>query len=217
MKTLFLGSYGFGNIGDELCLIEAMQAFPSSEVWAFSVDPSFTSHSVPGVDGYIRERSDIQTLRPERVVLGGGGVGFMPSIRDMLHWMDDARRLGAICHIHNIGVANMDDLEWTKAVQVQRVLNNLKSCSVRDDMSWMCMRMWPTTTRPSITSYPEYKLPQDNSIAMRLAGPTKTLGISITGQQAMRDALRGGGKKVERALSLCRNYAIVPVSQSSAR
>ena len=31
MRTAFIGAYGYGNLGDELCLIEAMQEFPPGE------------------------------------------------------------------------------------------------------------------------------------------------------------------------------------------
>ena len=210
MKTLFLGSYGFGNLGDELCLIEAMNAFPSSEVWAFSADPAFTASGVKGIDGYIRERKEIKDLRPERVVLGGGGVGFFPSIRDMLHWMHDAMRLGAVCHIHNIGVANMADFSWVEVPEVQKVLANLASCSVRDDMSWMCMQLWPATIKPAITFYPEYLLPADGALLPLL--PAKpSIGISVTGQGAMRTALRVNKQLVLDKLAEYPGHAVVPI------
>ena len=210
MRTLFLGSYGFGNLGDELCLIEAIKAFPSSEVWAFSVDPAFTASGVSGIHGFIQTRPEIQELKPERVVLGGGGVGFFPSIRDMLHWMDDALRLGAECHIHNIGVANMTDLSWVESTQVQRVLTNLASCSVRDHMSYMCMRSWPANINPTITLYPEYKLPLDTALSGMLPGGPK-LGISITGQQLMRDALRQNPDRIIPKLSEYVGHMVIPI------
>jgi polysaccharide pyruvyl transferase WcaK-like protein len=212
LKTLFLGSYGFGNLGDELCLIEAMQAFPSSETWAYSDDRAFTRSGVPGIQHFIRERPEIKVLKPERVVLGGGGVGFFPSIRDSLHWMDDAFRLGAQCHIHNIGVARMEDLSWAESVQVQRVLNGLTSCSVRDDMSWFAMKLWPAKL-PSIgiTQYPERLLPGDDALVKLLPKQSRLLGISLTGQGLMRRALQANQERVIAKLAPYRGYSVVPI------
>jgi hypothetical protein len=211
MRTLFLGSYGFGNLGDELCLIDAIKAFPSREVWAFTADPAFTAHCVRGIDGFIRDRHELRELKPERVVLGGGGVGFFPSIRDMLHWMDDALRLGAECHVYNIGVAYMSDLSWVEVAEVQRILSHLKSCSVRDDMSWMCIRGWPATLGTvNITMYPEYKLKPDLSLVGLLPdGPKR--GISITGQKAMRQALDRNHERVAIKLAEYEGYHVIPI------
>jgi hypothetical protein len=215
VKTLFLGSYGYGNLGDELCLIEAMRAFPSSEAWAFSADAGFTRASVPGIEGFITSvspgRPELKALRPERVVLGGGGVGFFPSIRDMLHWMDTAMALGAECHIHNIGVAWMEDLSWVDAPEVQRVLGGLASCSVRDHVSWFCMRSWPAEVRPRITLYPERLLPADDALVSMLPRRRRLLGISLTGQALMRGALRGNPERVISALAPYRGHTVVPV------
>ncbi len=212
MKTLFLGSYGFGNLGDELCLIEAMQAFPSTEAWAFSVDPAFTAASVPGLAGFIRRRAEIQDLKPERVVLGGGGVGFYPSIKDSLHWMYDAYRLGAKCHVHNIGVAAMDDLSWIKVPEVQHVLKGCASFTVRDDMSWTAISAWPGAFgRNGITFYPEQYLPRDDSLLSLLPRGRKLLGVSMTGQQSMRLALKNNAERVFTTLASYVGHAIIPI------
>jgi hypothetical protein len=211
MKTLFLGSYGFGNLGDELCLIEAMNAFPSTEAWAFTNDPDLTARWVPNLKGFIRKRAEVEALKPDRVVLGGGGVGFFPSIRDSLHWMDDAFRLGAECHIHNIGVSWMDDLSWTKAIEVQRVLGGLASCSVRDDMSRFCIQSWPAELRVKITYYPERLLPLDGSLEISFPAGRKLLGVSITGQKLMGLALARNKATMSAVLDGYRDYAVVPI------
>jgi polysaccharide pyruvyl transferase WcaK-like protein len=211
LKTLFLGSYGFGNLGDELCLIEAMRAFPSSEVWAYSNDPAFTASGVAGIHGFIRKRAEIRDLKPDRVVLGGGGVGFFPSIRDSLHWMSDALSIGAKCHIHNIGVAWLQELDWAKAPEVQAVLSGLSSCSVRDHVSWFAMRAWPGDPRPSITYYPETNLTQDDALTTMLPDDRPLLGISITGQSLMRAALRGNQDRIKQKLALYQDFTIIPI------
>lgn len=211
MKTLFLGSYGYGNLGDELCLLDALKAFPTDEAYAFSHDPAFTDAMVPGIKGFVRERPEARELAVDRFVLGGGGVGFMPSIRDSLHWMWDHFRNGAECHIHNIGVARITDLEWAEAPEVQSVLQGLKSHTVRDDMSWFCTMLWPGVQTPGITLYPERKLAVDNELVHLLPKGQKLLGISITGQQLMRTALRVNSARVRAALEPYRDHIIIPV------
>jgi hypothetical protein len=49
--TAYLGAYGYGNLGDELCLIEAMQAFPATQAHALSPDPEWTRRCVPALAG----------------------------------------------------------------------------------------------------------------------------------------------------------------------
>ena len=54
MRTAFIGAYGYGNLGDELCLIEAMQEFPPGEppsggAFAFTQNPAWTNRCVPGL------------------------------------------------------------------------------------------------------------------------------------------------------------------------
>ena len=51
MRTAFIGAYGYGNLGDELCLIEAMQEFPPGEppsggAFAFTQNPAWTNRCV---------------------------------------------------------------------------------------------------------------------------------------------------------------------------
>lgn len=211
MKTLFLGSYGFGNLGDELCLIDAIKAFPSEEIWAFSVDASFTGQCVPASIKFMRRRAEIDAIKPQRIVLGGGGVGFMPSIRDMLHWMSSAKRLGAECHIYNIGMALLDDFSWFGASEVGEVLDGLASFSVRDDASWFCTKLWPKAVNPTISYYPERLLTPDLTLVSHLPKRRKLLGISITGQSLMRKALSQNPRKVISALAPYRGHTIVPI------
>ncbi len=216
MRTLFLGSYGFGNLGDELCLLEAMRAFPSTEAWAFSADPAHTASNVPGIAGFIHHRAEIKALQPQRVVLGGGGVGFFPSIRDMLHWMNDARRLGAECHIHNIGAALLGATDWAAAPEVKDVLANLASFSVRDHISWFCVRDWARAHSPNITLYPERLLPAEDTLLPMLPAGRRLLGISITGQASMRRALCHNADRVRAKLLPFQDHVVVPIISTNS-
>ena len=52
MRTAFIGAYGYGNLGDELCLIEAMGEFPPTEAFArrgFARPAAFVASASAGV------------------------------------------------------------------------------------------------------------------------------------------------------------------------
>ena len=93
MKTLFLSSYGFGNLGDELRLIDAIKTFPVDGIWTFNDVSSFTADTDPTSIKVMRPREETGVIKLRRLVLGGGSVGFMPSIRDILHQMNDSRSI----------------------------------------------------------------------------------------------------------------------------
>ena len=209
MRTAFLGSYGFGNLGDELCLLEAMQRYPSRDAWIFSVRPEYTGRFVTQ-SGFFRYRAELENIQPERVVLGGGGVGFWPSLRDSLHWMSDHVRRGAECHIHNIGVGKISQPEWFDDKIAREVITKVASFTVRDHVSrWMVLE-WNFGRDPGLTFYPERNLQADLSLnALLPDGPL--LGISITGQKAMTDALARNEQRVRRMLQPYRSYKVVPI------
>lgn len=209
MRTAFLGSYGFGNLGDELCLIEALQRFPTDDAWVFSARPDFTGRFVQP-SGWFEFRHTLNEIRPDRIVLGGGGVGFWPSLRDALHWMHDHLARGADCHIHNIGVGNIHHPDWFTDEIVRTVLRDCTTFSVRDHVSrWLVME-WGLGRDPDISFYPEADLAADPTLCALLP-PGPLLGISITGQRAMADALARNRDRVHAALDRFRGHKVVPI------
>jgi hypothetical protein len=217
MKTLFLGSYGFGNLGDELCLIDAVRQFQPREAWAFSFRPEFTRANSK-VANYITERAEISTLRPERVVLGGGGVGFWPSLRDSLHWMHDAllSREDTELHVYNIGVAAITAPEWSTDEIVRSVLGRLSSFSVRDHVSRWLVTEWRFGLNPDITYYPETTLSPDPFPMPQLGGRRlfrrrSLIGFSISSQPAMLEALHKNRDTVRSVIKGMEDFIAVPI------
>lgn len=208
MKTLFLGSYGFGNLGDELCLIDAVRRFNPSEAWAFSNRPDYTKRT-SGLENYIRNRAAIQEIRPERIVLGGGGVGFWPSLRDSLHWMYDGVEMGAELHVYNIGVGKIDHPEWRSDGIVREVIDKLASFSVRDHVSQWLVHEWGFGRNPDITYYPEHDLTPEPFILPSLSG--RLVGFSITSQAAMLDALERNRDRIKTFIDSLGDFTAIPI------
>jgi hypothetical protein len=210
MRTAFLGSFGFGNLGDELCLIEALHTFKTDDAWIFSARPEYTGRFVQA-KGWFGTRKDLsENILPDRVVLGGGGVGFWPSLKDSLHWMNDHIIRGAECHIHNIGVAKITQTEWKTDEVVRNVITKCTSFTVRDHVSRWMVNEWGFGRDPGLTYYPERNLLKDDAlIGMLPEGPL--LGISITGQKAMTEALQRNATRVETLLARFRGHKILPI------
>ncbi|OYU48746.1 MAG: hypothetical protein CFE31_09905 [Rhizobiales bacterium PAR1] len=210
MRTLFLGSYGFGNLGDELCLIDAVRQFKPTEAWAFSVDPEFTRRCT-GVENYIQKRAQIADVKPERIVLGGGGVGFWPSLRDSLHWMAGTEdyRIDAELHVYNIGVGKITAPEWFEDATAKDVIARLSSYTVRDHVSYWLTREWNFGRDPGLTFYPERTLPPEPFELPVVPGPL--VGISITGQAAMVAAMEKNRDRISAFVRDLGDFTPVPI------
>jgi len=104
IKTAFLGAYGLGNLGAELCLMEAMRAFPAGRAFALSTNPTWTMRCVPGLEGCFREGQDLLALAPDRIVFGGGMFGLSENFAAWMPWMAEAEARNADIHLHNLGV-----------------------------------------------------------------------------------------------------------------
>jgi hypothetical protein len=211
-RTAFIGAYGYGNLGDELCLIEAMQAFPSSAAFAYSRDPEWTMRCVPGLAGTFSADQELVALKPERVVFGGGGIGTPKTFADRLPWILAAHAIcGAELHIHNIGIGG-EFLSGWQTDPMRAAFDACASYTVRDPMSVLMSMEAGIVPLPGLTRFPERLVEPDFSLADDiLPKGEKLLGISIINMPLMDDCLRHDRDRVAKLLEEFRGWTVVPV------
>jgi len=212
MRTAFLGAYGYGNLGDELCLIEALRAFASEEALAFSVNPDWTMRCVPGLAGCFADGAAMLALRPRRVVYGGGMFGTSEAFRAWMPWLVQAETSGAEIHFHNLGVASLGrDLGWLDAAALG-VFARAGGFSVRDYLSVERAIEGGIPRTPRLTFIPEADIPADPALAEAvLPRGRRLLGLSIIPTPLMRDALRHEAALVRALLAEFAGHAVVPI------
>jgi polysaccharide pyruvyl transferase WcaK-like protein len=212
MRTAFLGAYGYGNLGDELCLMEAMRAFPSEDAHAFSVAPEWTMRCAPGLAGCFRDGGAMLALKPRRVVFGGGMFGTPDAFRAWLPHLAAAEAAGAEIHFHNLGVSWLaKDLRWLDET-ARGVFLRAASYTVRDVLSVEYAAMAGIGRLPRISVFPEADIPADPELAdALLPHGTKLLGVSIIPMPLMRAALAHEAARVRALVADFADHAVLPV------
>lgn len=212
MRTAFLGAYGYGNLGDELCLMEAMRAFPSAACYAFSQDPDWTMRCVPGLAGTFFEESGLLARRVPRIVIGGGFIGEKVFLQTQLPSVALAQRQGAAVHIHNIGVSRLGRAaDWAPEGGIEAI-RRLASFTVRDPRSVEMVLDWDLGIIPGLTRYPEKSIPADPSLAdALLPRGVRLLGVSVTHSARMWRCLEHGADRVRALLDRFPDHALVPI------
>ena len=210
--TIHLGAYGFGNLGDELCLMEAMKAFPAEEAYAHSVAPAWTMRCVPNLTGCFTSIDEMFALKPGRAVLGGGMVGTPDIFREQLPLLNRAAREGIEIHLHNMGVARLtEDVAWRSEAAL-RAIARAATFTVRDYMSFEMAVEADIRRLPGITFFPEADMPADFTLADAvLPRGRKLLGVSIIPTPPMLAAMRQDAARIRDLLVEFADHAVVPV------
>lgn len=178
--AVFLGGFGFGNLGDEACLATALNLYKMDLNCTFTHDARVT-RKVYDFDLFFRDSKEIFEAFPkvDRVVIAGGGVGFMPSFKDNLDWALRCKNRGAEVIVHNIGIGKVGSdwaREWPHLVPV---LTEAREFSVRDYRSKAEVESWGLGLSPTVSFYPERNHPMDPKLGRFLPEGDKFLGISI--------------------------------------
>jgi hypothetical protein len=210
--TVHLGAFGYGNLGDELCLIEAMQAFPAAEAHAFSVAPDWTRRCVPHLAGCFRDGAEMLALRPARVVFGGGLFGTSEAFAAWMPWIARAAAAGAEVHFHNLGVASLTaDTSWLDAT-AQEVIARAASFTVRDVVSVERVAAAGIARLPRVTFFPEADIAPDPTLAEALLPrDRRLLGVSVIPSALMRGCLAHDAATVRTLLAPFADHAVVPI------
>ena len=212
MRTLFLGAYGYGNLGDELCLIEAMQEFPSTEIYVRSRRPEFTQNSIHNAN-YIPWQpgtpNPIHSVPFDRVVIGGGGLFYDKphnSGWDFLCWARAAINSGCEVHIHNVGI-NSDFAVTSDMVDI---FNSVNSISVRDNLSKSILLKSGILTLVTTRSFSETEIEADMDFA-KILPSGDYVGVSITNRNETHEYLDARSRKVAQYLQQYKNKKIIPI------
>ncbi|MBD3320236.1 MAG: hypothetical protein GF350_03985 [Chitinivibrionales bacterium] len=213
MKTLFLGAYGFGNLGDELCLIDAMQRFPSSESYVRSIDPGFTGRFVH-CSGFVNWKPSRPgkkfKLDFERVVVGGGGLFYKDSADDFLAYLIAAQNSGCRTCLYNVGVAPGRIGEWLDE-RALGALNRLDLLAVRDTFSAWILHDNGVVRNISVTNFPETGIAPDNEVAEKIYPDEKILGISMSNNTGFLQKLERERTAVEKILQDFKGHKVLPI------
>ncbi len=210
--TAFLGAYGYGNLGDELCLVEALRAFPTEDAHAFSVAPDWTLRCVPGLAGCFDTEAALLALRPARIVFGGGMFGISRAFARWMPVLAEAMAWGAEIHLHNLGVERIKhDLGWLDD-RARGVIAGLSSFTVRDYVSFEMVAEAGLGRMPRVTFYPEADIPAEDDLAARLLPRGRPLlGVSVIPGPLMQACLRHDAARVRALLAPFAGHAVVPV------
>jgi hypothetical protein len=210
--TAFLGAYGFGNLGDELCLMEAMQAFPAAQSFALSADAAWTRRCVPGLAGCFRGGPELLALQPARIVFGGGMFGIAEAFAAWMPWMAQAMATGAEVHLHNLGVARIKaEMGWCDDA-ARAVIAGLGSFTVRDYMSFEMVAEAGLGRLPRISFYPEADIAAQHDLAdALLPAGRRLLGLSIIATPLMQHCLAQDAARVAALLAPFADHAVVPI------
>ncbi len=210
--SVFLGGFGFGNLGDEACLATAYQLYKSDINCSFTHDAVITAKAAK-FDFFFSQFSALleKYKKIDRVVIAGGGVGFNPSFKDNLDWAMHCKQRGAEVFIHNIGIGKIGS-EWARNwPYLVPVLAEAREFSVRDYRSKAEVESWGLGLSPTLSFYPERNHPIDPKLGRLLPAKLDCIGISLNNRPELWDVLRENVGVLGNVLGAFGDCAILPI------
>jgi hypothetical protein len=210
--AVFLGGFGFGNLGDEACLATAYDLYKLETNCTFANSERIAAKAAD-FDFYFSEVPKLFERFPviDRVVIAGGGVGFMPSFRDNLDWCLRCKNRGAEVIVHNIGVSKIGPQWSADFPYLIPVLTEAKEFTVRDFRSKSEVESWGLGLSPEVSFYPERNLPPNPKLSKKLPRGVDFLGISINNRKELWSVLKQNIGPLKSVLSAFDDCAILPI------
>jgi len=136
-RILVLGSFGFGNLGDEAILSMLLDDLAGRDLTVVSRDPDATRamHGVRAVQA-VSPASGWAAWRADALVLGGGGVfsGLGGKLtKGLAYYMRGFQAIGKAIHFHALGI--YPDTDPATLRILLPVLRKARTLSVRDETS----------------------------------------------------------------------------------
>ena len=209
--SVFLGGFGFGNLGDEACLKTSYDIYKGDINCVFTHNKLITSKAAT-FDFYFSDIEDVFNIYKDidTVCIAGGGVGFNPSLKDNLDWALRCMNHGAKLYIHNIGIGKVGH-EWLeKWPALKYPLLNATEFSVRDYRSRAEVLSWGLDINPEISHYPEKNLSVSKKLKKNIP-VGKYLGLSVTNRQKLWEHISANKEVIRILLSQFSEHRILPI------
>lgn len=163
VDVLLLGAFGYGNLGDEWCLAEAISHAGSARVGVVTRSVRRSRQALTGLRfvedqsiAWLGHADDLSRTGAECVIIGGGGLGVGTGFRDLVR---AAASLRTRVQIHNVELLpSALTKEFITDPDCRRVLRHCDEFSLRDGASLKLGRALVGHVTVTLSGLPESRL-----------------------------------------------------------